>query len=47
MWDDLAFAAAWLAARTGGAGYKADAVKYYALHMRVEQVPPVWDNFDW
>ena len=47
MYDDLAWAATWLAVRTGDAKYRAAAKDLYMKHWNNEDGKGVWNNFDW
>ena len=48
-YDDMAWAAVWLAVRTGENSYKEAARKYYYIHWNEEPGggPVVWNSFDW
>jgi hypothetical protein len=45
MYDDLAWAAVWLAVRTGDAQYKQQAKAWYEKHWQMEDGKGVWNNF--
>jgi hypothetical protein len=47
MYDDMAWAAVWLAVRTGDPSYKAKAKEFYSIHWRQEPQggPIVWNNY--
>lgn len=45
--DDLAWAASWLAVRTGRPLYKAAALAHYIKHWDDEDGASVWNNYDW
>jgi hypothetical protein len=45
MYDDMAWAATWLAVRTGNAAYKTEAKALYQKHWATEDGKGVWNNF--
>jgi endoglucanase len=47
MYDDLAWAAVWLAVRTGEQKFKDQAKMWYDKHWKEENGAGVWNNFDW